>query len=129
MLGCVTICYCGCMCVLCRLCICYTALRLCVTIYCMLVFTVIDLLRMIILHPDGASVLFKHVNAGNDGIFFLTSYCFWCMYEYMFIINHNKMPMKIIFKNCPVNQKFYSCSFYDGVIKSSMKIVPNFKDK
>ncbi|KAL2927495.1 Phospholipase A-2-activating protein [Bienertia sinuspersici] len=33
-----------------------------------MIFPVIDILRMVILHPDGASKLFKHINGGNDAL-------------------------------------------------------------
>lgn len=33
-----------------------------------MIFPVIDILRMVILHPDGASKLLKHLNSGNDAL-------------------------------------------------------------
>nr|GMD16360.1 phospholipase A-2-activating protein [Ipomoea batatas] len=81
-----------------------------------MLFPVIDILRMIILHPDGANILLKHVNHDNDTLIELIKK----------VTVNPPLPANLLTSIRAVTNLFKNSMFYDWLIKNRGEILDAF---
>ncbi|CAH9056252.1 unnamed protein product [Cuscuta europaea] len=80
-----------------------------------MLFPVIDVLRMLVLHPDGANILLKHVNIDNDTLF-----------ELLKKVTVNPIPANLLTSIRAVTNLFKNSIFYDWLLKHRGEILNAF---
>ncbi|CAI9104464.1 OLC1v1003135C2 [Oldenlandia corymbosa var. corymbosa] len=81
-----------------------------------MLFPVIDLLRMIVLHPDGATILLKQVNTGNDVVMELIKK----------VTRSSPLPPNLLTSIRVVTNLFRNSIFHDWLLKHYSEIIDAF---